>query len=216
VINPECILSEKFKIPAKLAQIIGCIFKKFTMGFENIAAGFFRGTISIHSEDIFGDWADTLWGRCCNQHRVWTVRNKNYLNWRYVDRPDTQYEIYSAWSGQEIVGYVVTCRENMDVGNVTFVMDMMVDEKGSLTAHTLLHKIVTIACERNDVLVSAIVMPASTIKATFLKHLFMMLPERFFPQELYFAGLEFSSKETNDFFYDPKSWGLSWGDDDVI
>jgi hypothetical protein len=35
------------------------------------------------------------------------VRDKEYLNWRYVDVPDVDYTIYLAEEGEEICGYIV-------------------------------------------------------------------------------------------------------------
>ena len=57
----------------------------------------------LHIETEFGSWVDELWQRCSQQHRLWVIRDQNYLNWRYVHKPENKYHIVSIWQGVQPV-----------------------------------------------------------------------------------------------------------------
>jgi hypothetical protein len=50
---------------------------------------------------------DRLWDRCSPDYDVAVVRNKTFLNWRYLQRPDWEYFPFGFYDGDELKGYVV-------------------------------------------------------------------------------------------------------------
>lgn len=215
-LSPAHILREKLKFSPRVAERIGALTTGLLLLPDRLLFGKTVKQVEIREETQFGDWADTLWGRCKNQHRIWVVRNSTYLNWRYIAKPFNRYQVYSAWNGSSIAGYVVVCREKKHAGSSTFVMDMMVDQDYLPAAEALLHKVIADAVAQNDTLVCSMVSPASPLRRIFMKHGFFKLPKWLFPQELHFAGRVLLDDIDDDFFYDLSSWGISWGDDDVI
>lgn len=173
------------------------------------------GKYKLHEETEFGDWADDLWLRCCNQHSLWVTRNKAYLNWRYATKPENKYHIVSIWQGFQPVGYVVIACTNMNFGDAVFVMDFLVDLNFKYAADLLIRYVVNVAKKNECAFASVLLTPGSKYLHLFRKKLFLPLPERLFPQPLYFGARCFDpsmSKLVND----PKAWSISWGDDDVI
>lgn len=66
----------------------------------------------------FGPDVDKLWLSVASGYRVALVRDARYLNWRYVDNPDT-YLTYGLTRDEELVGLVVlrtTLRRGVEVG----------------------------------------------------------------------------------------------------
>ena len=57
--------------------------------------------------DKFDDDFDKLWDDCCDDYKVAVVRNKKYLNWRYLKRPDWKYYPFGIYQNEELKGYVV-------------------------------------------------------------------------------------------------------------
>ena len=56
----------------------------------------------------FNDEFDELWRRFSDQNRVITIkRSSAYLNWRFAQKPDQEYEIYVARHQGELVGYLI-------------------------------------------------------------------------------------------------------------
>jgi GNAT superfamily N-acetyltransferase len=215
-VSPFHLLTEKLKIPVKLA---GWISKAFLLPVVAVERIFFKKAkrqIAVREEKRFDDWADVLWETCSQQHRVWVARTKAYLNWRYVAKPFNSYRIYSAWSAGKIAGYAVTCREKKFVGVSTFVMDLLVDAACPDAADALLSQVTADAAVKGALLVCALVTPSSFCRKGYVKHGFFKLPEKLFPQELHFAGRLLPDSVGNEFFYDLQSWGISWGDDDVV
>lgn len=56
----------------------------------------------------FTDEFDDLWRRFVDQNRVITIkRSSAYLNWRFTQKPNHEYEIYVARHQGELVGYLI-------------------------------------------------------------------------------------------------------------
>ena len=173
------------------------------------------GKYKLHVETEFGDWADDLWVRCSNQHRLWVVRNKAYLNWRYVAKPENKYHIVSIWQDFQPVGYVVIACTNMNFGDTIFIMDFLVDLNFKYAADVLIRYVVNVAKKNECAFASVLLTPGSKYLHIFRKKLFLPLPERLFPQPLYFGARCFDAS-LNHLIFDPKAWSISWGDNDVI
>ncbi len=173
------------------------------------------GKYELHIEMEFGDWVDDLWMRCRKQHSLWVVRDKAYLNWRYVTKPENKYHIVSVWQGVQPVGYVVLACANMNFGKAMFIMDFMVDLDFNHAADLLIRYVVNAAKKNECALASVLLTPGSKYLPIFRKKLFLPLPERLFPQPLYFGARCFDPS-INKLVNDPKAWSISWGDNDVI
>lgn len=169
----------------------------------------------LRHETKFGDWADELWQRCREQHRLWVVRDKSYLNWRYIKKPENKYNVVSVWHANHPVGYVVMVCAAMNFGNTVFVMDFMVDLNFKDAAGLLIRYVIKAAQENKCPFASVLLSPGSKYRWLFRKNLFLPLPERLFPQPLYFGGRCFDPS-MNKLVNDPKAWSISWGDNDVI
>lgn len=173
------------------------------------------GRYKLRREAQFGDWADDLWQRCCRQHRLWVLRNKAYLNWRYVARPESKYSIVSIWENNTVAGYCITDCVVKKFGSTLFVLDFLVDLKFKEAANTLIDYIIHLAEISGVLFASALLTPGSKYRQAFRRHCFFPLPERLFPQPLYFGARCFD-QEFNSVVFDPGAWSISWGDDDVV
>ena len=63
----------------------------------------------LHVDRIesFDDRFDDLWAKASSSLTVAVVRDKEYLNWRYVDKPGREYVILAASRGRQLAGYAV-------------------------------------------------------------------------------------------------------------
>ncbi|KAF0135268.1 MAG: hypothetical protein FD145_94 [Candidatus Saganbacteria bacterium] len=55
----------------------------------------------------FDDDFDRLWDLCSEKYKIVVVRNKAYLNWRYLERPDWKYYPFGVYANGELKGYSV-------------------------------------------------------------------------------------------------------------
>ena len=173
------------------------------------------GVYKLRTETKFGSWVDELWQRCRQQHRLWVIRDQNYLNWRYVRKPENKYHIVSAWKDDKPVGYVVFVYADINFGNSVFVMDFMADLNFHGVADVLIRYVIKAAQMYNCAFASVLLTPGSKYLWLFRRNLFLPLPEKMFPQPLYFGARCFDPSIEN-LVNNPKAWSISWGDNDVL
>ena len=61
----------------------------------------------ISRTSSFDDRIAMLWKKVSDEHDIIVVRDKEYLNWRYINLPDVEYTIYLAEKDDAVCGYVV-------------------------------------------------------------------------------------------------------------
>lgn len=76
---------------------------KWTRG-ENNQALFMT---DVKTLSAFDTGVDRLWESCRNQYEIAVVRKKEYLNWRYLSRPDQKYFPMALYENNLMKGYVV-------------------------------------------------------------------------------------------------------------
>ena len=91
-------------LPGGFARIVDFGLKRFTR--EN----WFRCPEHLRVERLttFDGRFDTLWERACQQYQIVGVRDAAFLNWRYVDSPQQNYEVFALVERSgELAGYIV-------------------------------------------------------------------------------------------------------------
>lgn len=172
--------------------------------------------INIRKDSGFQEWANVLWEKCKNQHNLWVVRDYKYLSWRYDMRPETSYNLYTAWLNDAIAGYIITTEIIRAEGKVVFVADLLADVRVNGVVDDLLNTVIFESVKNDAAMISSIVMPNSAYKAAFRKNCFLRLPARLFPQEIYFGAYSLNRGISENILYNPNSWYISWGDTDLL
>ena len=169
--------------------------------------------LEVRTFDLFGAWADRLWARCRDQHQVWVIRDASFLRWRYDARPESDYLRIQVLAEDEVVGYAVLTLSPRPQGLAAFVMDLLVDLTVPGAASALLRAIELHARDGGANMLSAMVGPGSPMRPRLLRHAYLPLPERFFPQALHFGARALAADVQ---VLEPDAWQLSWGDVDVL
>lgn len=161
---------------------------------------------------------DELWARCRDQHRLWVIRDRAYLRWRYDQRPESSYVRVAIDDERgELAGWAVLAIAEREQGRTCFIMDVLVDAAVGRAMPGLLRAIESAARERGCALISAMVGSGSRWRTAFLRNAYLPLPERLFPQELYFGARVLGEGDLDRaLLLHPESWQLGWGDIDVI
>ncbi|MEE9910692.1 MAG: GNAT family N-acetyltransferase [Deltaproteobacteria bacterium] len=201
---------------ALLGSLAGGLYKPFVKFAHHCLSKQDQKNIEIRRMEKFDQWADDLWLKCRNQHKLWVVRDFEYLSWRYDQRPESQFRLFTAWHHNEIAGYIITASQDRDQGKVSFILDILAvtDVKG--VVEKLLNAVITASMESNEALISAMAMPASVYRKAFHKFFFIPVPEKMFPQEIHFGARLLGDKISRETFYNPQSWYISWGDTDLF
>jgi hypothetical protein len=88
----------------------------------------------------FDERFDTFWKRIKNDYLIMTVRDSAYLNWRYVDAPHMNYEIFclEQTGSNEVMGLMVLGEQKKDylIGQIFDIVTPK--EENSIISHCLL------------------------------------------------------------------------------
>lgn len=93
--------------------------------------------IAVGEIDAFDERFDTLWQRVSRDLPVAIVRDRAYLSWRFVRRPDARYTILAATRGAEVAGYLVLRLADRDGARRGYLVDFLVENR-SLPVFSLL------------------------------------------------------------------------------
>ncbi len=134
------------------------------------------------------------------------VRDKNYMNWRYISHPTRFYTIYQAVKNGEIKGYIILRKADLLGFNTAVIVDLLTTEIDLLYA--LIDKGISYGKRENVDMLCFMVPKDHYYYKIFKKYGFIRSPKSFrfmiYPQE--------DKKE----LFDPKNWYLTWGDTDVM
>ena len=65
------------------------------------------GSMTWKKISKFGDETNDLLENSKNEYKVIVERKSDFLNWRYLDRPDVPYHVYGVFNGNRLEGYCV-------------------------------------------------------------------------------------------------------------
>lgn len=164
----------------------------------------------------FDDSVNDLWEKAAAPFEILVVRDKEYLNWRYVENPTEDYVLFVVKRHDETVGYIVLKCENRFGLQIGFIVDMLMipDEPG--IGRGLISEAVEYFRKQHMDMVGCLVLEHVPY-AKFLKdNGFVIVPEKLFPQELHLSVRRLSDEYSDPFITDSKNWFITWGDHDVI
>lgn len=173
---------------------------------------FFDG-LTITQVSSFDERINEFWTKVSSQFQIMVVRNKDYLNWRYVAIPDVNYLIYIAEKTGQIYGYLVLrCLQQDDVkaGRIFDILAQSEEIAQCLVSKAVEH------CEREKV--DFIIINGSMIaNKIYLKSLrkngFIAIP---FIKGGRFIAYSSSPHISKDFLRNPENWLVQMGDSDTI
>lgn len=128
-------------------KILNIAIRSIWNGIRRLFFPFYRTSLtdglSIKKISIFDDRIDEFWRDAAKDHEIITVRNKQYLNWRFTERPDRTYEIYLALQEERIQGYIVFYCETIDNLKFGHIVDLFVKGGAKKALNILIMKSVT-------------------------------------------------------------------------
>lgn len=161
--------------------------------------------------DAFDDRADALWERARGTAQAMVVRDRQYLNWRYRERPDATYTLFGAERESKLDGFLVA-RTGTHLGmRWGYLVDFLAAEAGSDVLSSLIDttldefrslRIAAVSCYATD--------PA--IRRTLFRHGFFPTPQR---DPIHF-GCHIRAKRTDlQNFATLRRWYVTMGDSDL-
>jgi Acetyltransferase (GNAT) domain len=207
------------KIPKGIAGPLGALAaagRRLT-----ILPGPTSGSVSVREVTQFPEAIDELWERVSGVSgvpglsRIWTVRDRAYLTWRYSQCPTRTYRIYLAEADGKLNGYLVTRTFVRDGLKTGAVMDLLVEPGHREAANALIASAVTQFRVENVDAAIALMQRDELLYPALVRRGFFRIPERFNPRTFNFVCRVLAPELPEREFYNPQSWFLTLGDYDV-
>jgi len=150
---------------------------------------------------------DDFWDMISKDFNIIVVRNRKYLNWRYVEAPNAKYTIYIAEKHKKIFGYMVL--ENKFHNGLTFgrILDIIAPLDQEVIIQCLISKAIE-HFEQNEVdaIYSSII--SKRYFQSFLMNGFIPFPR----YKMRFIAYKASQQISNGFLMNHKNWFIQLGD----
>jgi GNAT superfamily N-acetyltransferase len=163
------------------------------------------------------DGIDGLWRRFARGLRVGVVRDAAFLEWRLLQRPDTDYRLFAAYSKGRLVAFGGVSVVDRHGARIGYVLELLVDPAEPRAGRLLLRQLARHAGSRGADLLMAWNPPRSPTRPVFRWAGFAPLPEALRPVELHF-GCRVFDRRASDLLacLAPDSWYLSYLDSDTV
>ena len=162
--------------------------------------------IDIDRVDRLDDEFDLFWQRASSFSPIVGVRDRFFLNWRYLQHPTRHYAIYRARKSGEMRGYIVLRKVDLLDFRSAVIVDLLVLDEETLQA--LVAKGIEHSYKEGAVLLGFMVPKTHPYYRSLICRGF--LPSlKSFQFMIYDCGNVAALQ-------DPKGWYVNWGDTDVI
>jgi len=212
---------DSFLLPVKCAHLIKAKIR--LAGIENLIGAFgdlfFRIKLTlkadekITSSNNFNDDVLSLFDKFSSRFSIYRQRSKEYLNWRYVEKPFVNHLVLSLSNGKGILAAAVFKTDTIFNVNALVLLDFAYENEAHLAK--LIHYV-----KKNNKEIfkqQAAIIFTSFCCHDFLKNKkygFIKIPQRFNPRNLKMLVKNISVEELT--VNNPKKWFATLGDWDVF
>lgn len=170
----------------------------------------------IKENTSFPNDVNELWHSFSSHFKVGVVRDKDYLEWRYLNKPNEEYKIAHCYDSEnKYLGYVIYIVKEKHNGRIGYIMELIFDTTKPNAGNQLLkYAISEIKKEHADCILSWC-LEHSPNYATYKKNFFINMPDKIRPIELHFGARSFKP-ELKDVISNRANWYLSYSDSDTV
>lgn len=174
------------------------------------------GRCAVREIRRFDERFDALWKEASGRYNIALIRDREYLERRYSDRPGAPYIVLAAEEGEKLLGCAVLhCMPRFGL-QIGFVMELMVTPGRAEVARDLIGEaFARFRAEGADI--AGALMPPGHAEARFLRQMgFIRVPKRMLPQDMFWGVRDLSFGGESPLVTDPANWYISWGDHDSV
>ena len=172
--------------------------------------------ITIKSTRYFPEETGGLWKMTHLRNRIALIRDNAYLEWRYLKKPQSKYDVNLVYEDNIPIGYLITKLQNNYGLNILFVMDIVIKDDDRKILSYVIDYISHQARMMGADILSMLVLNNHPHYSLFIKKGFLPIPETFFPQEIYFCAMSNSEDINVNSLQNKNNWYITWGDTDTI
>ena len=165
-------------------------------------------TLNVRKISHFDDRINEFWNTMSIDYNIIRIRDKKYLNWRYVDAPNADYIIYVAEEGGRICGYIILGCKDASGLIFGYIYDIIAPTSREDIIQCLIAKAVEYFMDAKvDAILSQMV-PNKIYHKALLKNGF--IPR--FRSKGRFIAYNASTKLSEAYLKNPKNWFIQLGD----
>ncbi len=199
---------ERFLKNKRVAQALGFLCQGFWRmwlhKFKRLPKG-----LTIKELHSFDERFDVLWEKASKAHKIISMRNAEYLNWRYTQEPGQPYVIFAAERSGEILGYVILRPADPKRGRSAWIADLLDVQEPDVTKALLGQAIEYFGAQGADKIEFYV---SDDYYEKRLRSIgFMKRPTRPRTSEVLVGKCE-SSKIKKEIFEDPLNWFVTTAD----
>ncbi len=189
-----------------LGLLIGGIARFFYFLLYGLEMRKETGGIEIDQVRSLDESFDHLWQKASYLHPLMGIRDRDYLNWRYLQHPTRNYVIYRAKENGEMRGYIILRKVDLLKFNSAVIVDLLALDEAILSA--LVERGIQHSHQEGADLLG-VMLPEG--------HFYYKLLRRkgFLPSLKSFLFMIYSHSDKGIFLCSEK-WYVNWGDTDVI
>lgn len=130
---------------------------------------------------------DMLWNKFSENIAVTVLRDSEYMEWRYKEKPRNKYSYVSVKKDGELAGVVVFCMADKHNGRIGYIMDVIYDPTNPDIASFLVAEAVISMSALGVDVVLAWSAPKHPGNGAYKKSIFLRMPRILQPIKLYFG-----------------------------
>lgn len=172
-------------------------------------------SIKVETLNEFPQDVNKLWKTFSAHFKIAVIRDLNYLNWRYVEKPNEDYKIEAVFRDGVLKGFIVYTHKAKHGGNVGYIMELVYDPAFKEIGNELLRNAAhNMRKQKADVILSWCFSHSPNFGA-YKRNGFLNLPEKLRPIELHFGARSFD-ESLDDIIHNRSDWYLSYSDSDTV
>ena len=169
----------------------------------------------IEESAVFPNDVNLVWAKFSESFSVSVNRDKEYLDWRFNQKPNENYKIAHCYLDETYQGFIIYTVKGKHGGKIGYIMDLIYDPQEEQAASTLLNYAINhIKKEKADCILNWCLEHSPNYKV-YKRKRFFDLPEKFRPIELHFGARPFNLKYEH-LIKNRSNWYLSYADSDTV
>jgi len=171
---------------------------------------------TLNEVAIFPVEVNELWKQFSEKIKVAVVRDKAYLDWRYIQKPNEDYKIVHCYDKDEVyLGFVIYSVKEKHNGKIGYIMELIYNLDNPEVGKTLLKFAINKIKQNNADCILAWCFRHSPNYNIYKNMFFINMPEKLRPIELHF-GVRSLKDNIKGITNNRENWFISYSDSDTV
>jgi predicted N-acetyltransferase YhbS len=175
-------------------------------------------SIQVVEDKELDEGYDDFWNEVKTKYEIMLVRDRTFLQWRFLDIPTREYQVLSARQENRILGYIVLRQADVRGTMAGLVADLLVQpgQQGDLAGLWLLHEALQRFKQAGLFLTGGLMLPHTQEYRIMRRAGYLDAPGQFAPQPFNLFVRSYSDQPPLSVLTQPESWHVTIADHDAV